>query len=134
VRAVYHLVLRQAEGLLVSIVTLLGLALRVPDHATLSRRSRALHLERQANAGGGLDLAIDSTGRRLARPPGAGCKGWRKRHIAVDPDTGGVLAEGLTRSDVHDTVPAPTLLGRIGCRRATTGAAQRRGRLPAESA
>ncbi len=39
-RAVFRLAYRQAEGLIASIINLLGLALRVPDHTTLSRRSR----------------------------------------------------------------------------------------------
>ena len=37
-RAVFRLAYRQAEGLIASIISLLGLALRVPDHTTLSRR------------------------------------------------------------------------------------------------
>jgi hypothetical protein len=118
VRAVYGLALRQAEGLIRSIFGLLGLALPVPDHTTLSRRGRTLRLDRGADTGGGLDLAIDSTGLRLAKPSGAGHEGWRKLHIAVDPDSGRILAEELTRSDVHDTMSVPSLLdqitGRIG--------------------
>src|SRR3954463_6086458 len=35
-RAVFRLAYRQAEGLLGSVVDLLGLALRVPDHTTLA--------------------------------------------------------------------------------------------------
>ncbi len=113
VRAVYHLALRQAEGLIRSIFALLGVALPVPDHTTLSRRGRMLRLDGRVSAGGSLDLAIDSTGLRLAKPSGAGREGWRKLHVAVDPVTGQILAEELTRSDVHDTVPVPALLSRI---------------------
>ncbi len=36
-RAVFRLTLRQTEGLIGSIIGLLGLALAVPDHSTLSR-------------------------------------------------------------------------------------------------
>jgi hypothetical protein len=113
VRVVYRLALRQAEGLVRSIFGLLGLSLPVPDHTTLSRRGRTLQIERCASAGAGLDLAIDSTGLRLAKPVGARDEGWRKLHVAVDPATGQILTEELTRSDVHDTVPVPALLGRI---------------------
>ncbi|WGF91130.1 transposase [Marinivivus vitaminiproducens] len=105
--------MRQAEGLIRSIFGLLGLALPVPDHTTLSRRGRTLRLDKGADAGSGLDLAIDSTGLRLAKPSGAGHEGWRKLPIAVSPDTGQILAEELTRSDVHDAVPVPALLNRI---------------------
>jgi hypothetical protein len=41
-RAVFRLALRQAEGLIGSILALLRLDLAVPDHSTLSRRAEAL--------------------------------------------------------------------------------------------
>lgn len=116
VRAVYRLALRQAEGLVASIFALLGLALPVPDHTTMSRRGRALRLDRRAGAGRGVDLAIDSSGLRLARPVGAGREGWRKLHIAVAPATGRIVAEELTRSATHDTVPVPAMLARVAGR------------------
>src|SRR6185503_7434365 len=43
-RAVFRLAYRQVEGLIGSIVGLLGLALCVPDHTTLSRRAATLEL------------------------------------------------------------------------------------------
>jgi hypothetical protein len=45
-RAVFRLALRQTEGLIRSILHLLGLALTVPDHSTISRRGRSLVLPR----------------------------------------------------------------------------------------
>ena len=41
-RAVFRLALRQTEGLIGSILSLLGLDLAVPDHSTLSRRTETL--------------------------------------------------------------------------------------------
>src|SRR3712207_4480756 len=41
-RAVFRLALRQTEGLIGSILRLLGLELAVPDHSTLSRRGETL--------------------------------------------------------------------------------------------
>lgn len=59
--AVFRLAYRQAEGLLGSLVGLLGVALPVRDHTTLSRRGRALHLDQHKDAGGsGPDLAIET--------------------------------------------------------------------------
>ncbi len=43
-RAVFRLALRQTEGLIRSILQLLGLDLAVPDHSTLSRRAEALEV------------------------------------------------------------------------------------------
>jgi hypothetical protein len=45
-RAVFRLALRQTEGLIGSIIRLLGLDLAVPDHSTLSRRAETLQVVR----------------------------------------------------------------------------------------
>jgi hypothetical protein len=42
-RTVFRLAFRQTEGLIGSMIDLLGLSLRVPDHTTLSRRRAAEH-------------------------------------------------------------------------------------------
>ena len=62
-RLVFHLALRQAEGFAASVLRLLGRALCVPDHTTLSRRSRSF-AGRQPKVipNGPLHLVIDSTG------------------------------------------------------------------------
>ena len=44
VRAVFRLALRQTEGLIGSILHLLGLELPVPDHSTIGRRARTVKL------------------------------------------------------------------------------------------
>ena len=69
-RAVFRLALRQAEGLIGSVIGLLGLALRVPDHSTLSRRAATLEVPRPTRPSGvdadgegePLHLLVDSTG------------------------------------------------------------------------
>jgi len=76
-RTVFRLAYRQAEGLIGSIVGLLGLSLRVPDHTTLSRRAATLDVPRPGTAGAGagsepLHLLVDSTGLKLCGKGGAG--------------------------------------------------------------
>src|ERR671910_2388319 len=69
-RAVFRLAYRQAEGLIGSIVGLLGLALRVPDHTTLSRRAATLEVPQPrsgsspeaGNSAEPMYLLVDSTG------------------------------------------------------------------------
>ena len=67
----FRLAYRQAEGLIGSVVGLLGLALRVPDHTTLSRRAATLEVPQpRPHAGdrgndGPLHLLVDSTGLKL---------------------------------------------------------------------
>src|ERR1700759_1884891 len=54
-RAVFHLALRQTEGLIGSVIGLLGLALPVPDHSTLSRRAAGLEVPRPSRSHLGAD-------------------------------------------------------------------------------
>src|SRR4051794_31884800 len=68
-RAVFRLALRQTEGLIGSIISLLGLTLRMPDHTTLSRRAATLEVPRPQRQSGAhaeaLHLLVDSTGLKL---------------------------------------------------------------------
>ena len=59
-RLLFHLPLRQAEGVLRSLCVLMGLDLRAPDHTTLSRRGRYLDLSLRPKRAG-LHLIIDSS-------------------------------------------------------------------------
>jgi len=67
-RAVFRLALRQTEGLIGSIIRLLGFDLAVPDHSTLSRRTETLQLVRPASSTEPVHLLVDSTGLRLCGP------------------------------------------------------------------
>src|ERR671912_2490808 len=67
-RAVFRLALRQTEGLIGSILRLLGLDLAVPDHSTLSRRAEALEVPRPRSGSEPVHLLVDSTGLRLCGP------------------------------------------------------------------
>jgi hypothetical protein len=49
-RSVFRLALRQTEGLIGSIIALLGLDLSVPDHTTSSRRAESLDVVRPGRA------------------------------------------------------------------------------------
>ena len=64
-RAVFRLAYRQTEGLIGSVIGLLGLALRVPDHTTLSRRAATLEVPRPRSGSGPMHLLVDSTGLKL---------------------------------------------------------------------
>jgi len=66
-KAVFRLALRQAEGLIGSIIGLLGLALAVPDHSILSRRAKTLGVPRPQprRNGEAVHRLVDSTGLRL---------------------------------------------------------------------
>jgi hypothetical protein len=68
-RALFRLPLRQTEGLIGSIIELLGVELTVPDHSTISRRARTVHLPTiPPSSGGEVQLLVDSTGVKLCGP------------------------------------------------------------------
>ena len=68
-RTVFRLALRQTEGLIGSILALLGLELAVPDHSTLSRRAETLAVVRPKAGREPAHLLVDSTGRPQAGRP-----------------------------------------------------------------
>ena len=120
-RSVFRLALRQTEGLVGSIIALLGLDLAVPDHTTLSRRAESLDVVRPRSGSGPVHLLVDSTGLKLC---GSGewllerhgtktRRSWRKLHIAVDADTGQIAAVALTTSEVGDASPVGALLDQV---------------------
>ncbi len=80
-RAVFRLTLRHTEGLIGSVIALVGLDLTVPDHSTMNRRSKTLKMPLlRRSATGPLHLLVDSTGLKLG---GAG--EWlveKARHVA----------------------------------------------------
>src|SRR3954454_2550308 len=61
-KAVFRLALRQTEGLIGSVICLLGLDLSVPDHTTLSRRAATLEVPRPRPKAGSapMHLLVDS--------------------------------------------------------------------------
>ncbi len=117
----FRLALGQTEGLIGSILRLLGLDLAVPDHSTLSRRAETLEVPRSVLHAGPVHLLVDSTGPRLCGPSEwlvekhgtRRRRSWRKLHIGVDVETGQILAAELTTSDVDDGSQAAPLLDQI---------------------
>jgi hypothetical protein len=62
-RLVFRLPLRQAEGFMRSVLSLMDVHLEAPDHTTLSRRSQHLAIElSRLPAKVPIDLMVDSTG------------------------------------------------------------------------
>ena len=62
-RAAFKLPLRQTEGLMASVLTLMDLSISAPDHTTVSRRAVALPVIQPALVPHGpLHVLIDSTG------------------------------------------------------------------------
>jgi hypothetical protein len=121
-RTVFHQPLRQTEGLVGSLLELMGLDLPVPDHTTLSRRARTLAVAPQARtAGGPVHLLVDSTGVKLSGPgewlvEKHGTKrrrAWRKLHLGIDAKSGMIVASTLTSKEVDDAAELGALLAQV---------------------
>jgi hypothetical protein len=120
-RAVFRLALRQTEGLIGSVLQLLGLDLAVPDHSTLSRRDATLEVPRPQAGSEPVHLLVDSTGLKFCGPgewliEKHGTKrrrGWKVLHLATDADTGHIVASVLTDKDADDGSQTGPLLDRI---------------------
>src|SRR3954465_14963901 len=135
-KAVFRLAYRQTEGLIGSVIGLLGLDRAVPDHTTLCRRAETLEGPRPkprgdgAESGAGRDtgplhLLVDSTGLKLY---GAGAwlvekhgtkrrrswsRSWGKLHLGVDAETGRMVAATLTDRDEDDAAQVGPLLDQV---------------------
>ncbi len=123
-RTAYHLGLRQTQGLMGSIGTLMGLDIRVPDYSTLSRRANGVSIAQVMRQAGSvpIHLVVDRTGLKIF---GEGewlaqkhnTKGirrrWRKLHLGLDLASGAIGCAALTHDNVGDSTALPGLLDQL---------------------
>jgi len=121
-RTAFKLALRQTEGLMTSVLTLMGLTLSTPDHTTVSRRAVTLPVMQPASVPHGpLHVLIDSTGLQVygagqwleAKHGMKSRRTWRKLHLAVDAVSGMIVAQTLTDQDADDPSQVAPLLDQI---------------------
>lgn len=123
VREYFGLALRQTQGFMESVVARMGENLTVPDYTTLCRRSRRCKVAlapRVKKLQNGYVIAIDSTGLSLMtsdswnrykhRPAKTGNYAWHKLHLAMDTETGDILACEDTPATINDCEVLPTLV------------------------
>ena len=122
VQEIYHLPLRATEGLLSSVIKMLGVELSVPDHTTLARRRKVLAVSlprrRQTEP---LHLVVDSTGVKLygegewkVRQHGySKRRTWRKLHLGADEATGELVAAVVSTNNFTDGQVLPELLAQV---------------------
>jgi hypothetical protein len=121
-RTVFHLPLRQSEGFVSSLIGLMGLALKTPDHTTLSRRNRDVEVPRLPRGQDGpLHLVIDSSGLKMSgdgewqahkHKTSNRRRSWRKLHLGIDGD-GYIIASALTDRVADDACVAISMLEQI---------------------
>jgi hypothetical protein len=88
-RIVFKLPLRQVEGFLRSLLSLMNVDLEAPDHTTLSRRSQSLNVDLRRVAGDGpIHLIVDSTGRSIVgEAEWVAASGRGKRNTITRPES-----------------------------------------------
>jgi Transposase DDE domain len=120
IRLVYKQALRQTEGLMRSIVRSMKLDLAIPDHTTLSRRSRRVLLRKKPLPKGSVVIIVDSTGLKVVgekewmnhKHGTRQRKVWRKLHLCIN-EYGEILSATLTSHIESDTGQVGDLLETI---------------------
>lgn len=125
IRKVYHLKLRQTEGFMKSLVSLLSISLSIPNYSILCRRAKNLNVPiTRFDNDDPIHIVVDSTGLKVygegewkVRQHGWGKhRTWRKLHLGVNPETHEIIAEILTNNDVDDAEVVAGLLKEIPTR------------------
>jgi len=113
------LLLRETQGPMTSVLSLMDLTISAPDHTTVSRRAVALPLIQPASMPHGpLHVLIDSTGLQIhgagqwleVRHGAKSRQKARKLRLAVDVATGIIVAQTLTNQDADDPFQVAPLL------------------------
>ena len=118
-RLVFRLPLRQTEGFVRSILTMMRAGLVAPDHTTLSRRNSVARRpgaqppsEGTAASDRRQHRAVSGRRRGVAgaKHGGRGVRGWKKLHLGVDR-AGVIVARALTDATVDDATVGIALIG-----------------------
>lgn len=120
--AVLRLPLRQSEGFVRSLMSLMKVDLVVPDHTTLARRRRTVDIrDHRWPRKGAIDIVIDSTGLKFfgagewARAKhGETRRSWRKLHLSVNLHDNEIIAHELTDDDTSDAAMIGELVANSG--------------------
>jgi Transposase DDE domain len=121
-REVFHLPLRQTQGLACSILQLLKIELPAPHYSLLSRRARHLQVALAAPSKRPIKhLVFDASGLKVfgegewkVRTHGQDYRRrWRKLHIGIDADSQQVIVALLTDATVVDPRTLPRQLKQV---------------------
>ena len=121
-RTLFNLPLRQTQGFVDSLLSLMGLALSAPDYSTLSRRQAHLTVDLPIKPSEQpIHLVVDSTGLKVygesewkVRQHGwTQRRTWRTLHLGINADTGEVMAQTLTEAGTNDASQVKPLLRQI---------------------
>jgi hypothetical protein len=121
-REVFHLPLRQTQGLASSLFRMLNLPLPTPHYSLLSRRARLLQITLAAPSAQSIKhLVFDASGLKVfgegewkVRTHGKDYRRrWRKLHISIDADSQQIITVLLTDATVVDPRTLPRQLKQV---------------------
>lgn len=120
-KEIFHLPNRSVEGFVRSLFQMMKIDLPVPDHTTLSKRSKTLKVKLPKQSTGSLNVVMDSTGLKVygegewkVRKHGySKHRTWRKLHLGGNPDNGEILAVVLTGNNISDDAVVKEMLTQI---------------------
>jgi len=120
-KEIFHLPNRSVEGFVRSLFQMMKIDLPVPDHTTLSKRSKMLKVKLPKKSQGSLNVVMDSTGLKVygegewkVRKHGySKHRTWRKLHLGGNPDNGEILAVVLTGNNISDAAVVKEMLTQI---------------------
>ena len=120
-KEIFHLPNRSVEGFVRSLFQMMKIDLPVPDHTTLSKRSKTLNVKLPKQSAGSLNVVMDSTGLKVygegewkVRKHGySKHRTWRKLHLGGNPDNGEILAIVLTGNNISDDAVVKEMLTQI---------------------
>jgi hypothetical protein len=121
IKEVFHLNNRSVEGFVRSMFGMLNIHLKVPDHSTLSKRSKSLQVKLPKKTKGSINLVLDSTGLKIygegewkVRKHGySKHRTWRKLHVGANPDNGEIQVAVLTGNNTSDDAVVKEMLAQI---------------------
>lgn len=112
IKAVFRVALRALQGLIRSLIKILGLDLICPHYSRFSRRAEGLQipLRKFLKPGEKLNVVFDSTGVKVygegewkVRKHGySKRRTWRKVHVGMCVDSGQVVISAMTSNNVSD--------------------------------
>lgn len=122
IKCLFGLALRQATGMVESLLRLANLDWVVPDSSTISRRQKTLEVTIPARQSqGGLHLLVDSVGIKMlgegewkTKKHGTEYRRqWRKVHLGIDAETLEIRAIEVTDNKTGDAPMLPELMNQI---------------------
>ena len=124
IRFKFRISLRETEGFFQSLVAIAKSLIQVPCYTQVCRRMKTLQLPSELLQKRNVtDIALDTTGLKVygegewrAEKYG-GKKGWKKLHLALDPDSGKLVLAEITDEYVHDTTYLEEALKKVSKRK-----------------